>query len=924
VTENCGANLHDCGNGDQQVSKQTPVPLLERQPLKSPSLKKQISHFELYALLVLLFLMLPACYEEKVGPELEPAGEASNACLNLAENTAGEATPDGILAVFDCLNSEGSYNPLRSPLEYLIYTEFTEALSQLPMGYLDPYFIILGYLDPLNLEENVQSGDLVQTIESLEAVINDPDEPIRALLDLYIELYQNGHLYDGLTLSQAYAAYFYSTCSLDECPLLELGLDIRDLDAYQVLQENSATIDALMDPELTSDIQNETIEIAYATSSASTSDGENLLFGLVEAFTITPLADDPERTVDDPYIGKTLLEAIQKPLCQLLSDRRSDEDLAENPSAPDETVEAFMAGTTQSYLTGQLDYMPLHLRTLVNYNPGGAAATVTSPDTRDIDGDGYSIAEGDCHDDDITIYPGADEILDDMKDNDCDLVPDNPVSPQQEYKADYICDRNGDGQADALCPAEPLDIYDPDCDSDCDGVSPNQGDCNDTDPFIHPYVKIYGSDGSIAVVQAAEELLDGVADFKDNDCDGFTDHIPSSLELVLRMATEALPMVYAEAEDGKTTLEVMLETLASQPNPLDIEALLTANEELIDATIYNLSNGTLDPDLTAQVRVLLPVIYKLADLGLLNPDSMGAMLAIADDHEAYQFKLQAAVDGNNTSEQQLFDQRVDSCGVDFEDYVDTAKVLTELVQIIDAYNLLEEPHLLSLIPIVVNSDLLIFNTEVTKLSLDEEGELDPDVIQAQLAMFDYFLKPPEDSGAYSANYPAARLWALIPLVEVLFEDPVRVQKIDELMIYAIGAMEDPSSVLAAIPDALNSLSTMDTGGSTNTQAIVEALLTTQGGRRVLLNAVAIFADPNLPHILAGAWESLPEDVRDQYEVDRSAFDILASYIENGTVDSFLDLAGTILAWIVDNSTIGDPEPVQSPEEGSPTDPIDSL
>ena len=87
----------------------------------------------------------------------------------------------------------------------------------------------------------------------------------------------------------------------------------------------------------------------------------------------------------------------------------------------------------------------------------------------DGDGDGFTVAAGDCNDANATIYPGAPEACDGL-DNDCDTV----------------------------VPADEID-------GDLDGYAPCAGDCDDLDLYVNP--------------SQAEIPNDGI----DNDCDGSVD-----------------------------------------------------------------------------------------------------------------------------------------------------------------------------------------------------------------------------------------------------------------------------------------------------------------------------------------------------------------------------------------------------------------
>ena len=105
--------------------------------------------------------------------------------------------------------------------------------------------------------------------------------------------------------------------------------------------------------------------------------------------------------------------------------------------------------------------------------------------TIDADGDGYSVADGDCADSNPAIHPGAVDIPNDGIDQDCDGKDAVDVS---------LLDRDGDG------------------------YTPKQGDCDDSNPRVHPAgVEVCG-DGIDQDCDGKDQVCDGV----DRDGDGFT------------------------------------------------------------------------------------------------------------------------------------------------------------------------------------------------------------------------------------------------------------------------------------------------------------------------------------------------------------------------------------------------------------------
>jgi len=122
-----------------------------------------------------------------------------------------------------------------------------------------------------------------------------------------------------------------------------------------------------------------------------------------------------------------------------------------------------------------------------------------SPDSYDIDGDGFTSCGGDCDDDDESAFPGATEMEDGV-DQDCDEVIDENT---------LGFDDDGDGFCD-----HPVDSG-----LDCVDAAWLPGDCNDGDFTVFP------DDEELNLTNGVDDNCDGVVDYgtTDNDGDGYSE-----------------------------------------------------------------------------------------------------------------------------------------------------------------------------------------------------------------------------------------------------------------------------------------------------------------------------------------------------------------------------------------------------------------
>ncbi len=233
---------------------------------------------------------------------------------------------------------------------------------------------------------------------------------------------------------------------------------------------------------------------------------------------------------------------------------------------------------------------------------GSGTASVT-----DEDGDGFSVADGDCDDNNPAVSPAATEACDGI-DTNCD-----GILPIEESDADYdgfrVCDDDCDDFDERVHPGaeEICDEKDTNCDGeipdfadyDGDGHSLCDGDCDDEEPLAYP--------GNIESCDLIDNDCSGSVDDIDVDGDGYSpcagggdcdDEDPDAFPVLVDPSVadsvgvpDGTPEApFSTIDDAVDNLDAICRTVVLAPNDAPYELSLAWSDRTLQ-----INGGGVDP-----------------------------------------------------------------------------------------------------------------------------------------------------------------------------------------------------------------------------------------------------------------------------------------------------------------------------------------